>query len=151
MNLVRNLDNRPIIISETGELASWLTQMQLSDIFGTTLYRTVYNQITGYFSYPVVPGYYSLRSNFFRKYFAQNNQKTIIVELQAEPWIPSNSPIGTTVESQLKIFPLDKMKENIDFAEKTSFDEIYLWGVEWWYFMKRKGHPEYWDYAKTLI
>ena len=52
---------------------------------------------------------------------------------------------------QLKIFPVEKMKENIDFAEKTSFDEIYLWGVEWWYFMKQKGNPQYWEYAKSLI
>lgn len=149
--LVRSLDSRPVIISESGELSFWDKQMQLSDIFGTTLYRTVWNPVFGFTTHPMPPGFYSLRSNFFRKIFAPGNLKTIIVELQAEPWLPSNNPSNTPVTDQIKIFPLSKMKGNIDFANKTGFDEIYLWGVEWWYFMKEKGHPQYWDFARQLF
>ena len=149
--LVRSLDSRPIIISETGELTLWGRQMQLSDIFGSTLYRTVWNPITKYFTYPIPPGFYSLRSNFFRKYFAPNNQKSIIIELQAEPWIPSNSPLDIPIEKQMKIFSVKNLDDNVEFAKKTSFDEIYLWGVEWWYFMKEKGQGQYWEYAKGLF
>lgn len=148
---VKSLDLRPVIISETGELTLWLTQMQLSDIFGTTLYRTVWNPVTKYFTYPLNPGYYSLRSNFYRKFFAPKNKKTIITELQAEPWIPSNNLQDTDFKRQSEIFPVSSLDANIDFAKKTSFDEVYLWGVEWWYYMKENGYPEYWEYAKRLF
>jgi hypothetical protein len=148
---VRALDNRPIIISDSGELTSWNRQMALSDIFGTTLYRTVWNPVTHYFRYPVTPGFYSLKSDFFRYFFGPNNQKTIILELQSEPWIPDNNPVTTPFEEQVKIFPVSEMEETVDFANDTGFDEIYLWGGEWWYFMKEKGYPQYWDYAKTLF
>lgn len=149
VNTVKKLDNRPVIISETGELALWNKQMKLSDIFGTTVYRTVWNPVTGYFNYPLLPGFYSLRSNFFR-IFAPANHKTIIVELQSEPWIPANNPVNTPIDKQIKIFPVKNLENNINYAKKTGFDEIYLWGVEWWYFMKENGHPEYWNYVKTL-
>ena len=152
VTLVKGMDKRPVIVSETGEWAPWIVQMQSSDIFGTTLYRDVYHFLTGYFTYPLTPGYYSLRSNFFRKFFAPNNQKTIIVELQAEPWFANNSPLSTPVDRQIEIFSEEKLEANLAFAKKTGFDEIYLWGVEWWYFMKeKKGHPEYWDYVKNLF
>lgn len=149
--LVRSLDSRPIIIADSGELSLWGEQMKLSDIFGTTLYRTTWNSLLGYNNYPWPPGFYSLRSNFFRNFFAPENQKTIIVELQAEPWFAKNSAQTTPVEEQIKLFSTDDLKSNIEFAQKTGFDEDYLWGVEWWYFMKEKGHPEYWEYAKKLF
>lgn len=148
---VKSLDSRPVIISETGELAMWGRQMKASDIFGTTLYRTVFNQTTGYFNYPLIPGYYSLRSYLFRKFLAPQNQKTIIVELQAEPWLAKNNPLTTPLGTQMKIFSPQDLQKNIQFAQKTGFDEIYLWGVEWWYFLKQQGQPQYWDLTKTYF
>jgi hypothetical protein len=44
-----------------------------------------------------------------------------------------------------------KFKENIDFAKKTGLDTIYLWGVEWWYWLKEKGNESILDEAKTLF
>lgn len=151
VDLVRSLDKRPIVVSDSGELTFWNRQMAMSDIFGTTLYRTVWNPVTRYFNYPVTPGFYSLKSDFFRKFFGANNQKTIIIELQSEPWIPSNSPVNTPLSEQIKIFPVSEMKEIVDYANRTGFDEIYLWGAEWWYFMREKGEGEYWNYAKELF
>lgn len=149
--LVKSLDSRPIIISDSGELSLWGEQMKLSDIFGTTLYRTTWNPIFGYNKYPWPPGFYSLRSNFFRKFIAPDNKKTIVVELQAEPWFAKNTPLDMPVSEQGKLFSLEDLKDNVEFARKTGFDEIYLWGVEWWFFMKEKGNPGYWDYAKKLF
>jgi hypothetical protein len=50
-----------------------------------------------------------------------------------------------------KIFSARDFKKYVNFAQKTGFDEVYLWGVEWWYFMKEKGYPEYLEYAKNLF
>lgn len=151
VELVRDLDKRPIILTDSGELRPWVTPMRLSDIFGTTLYRTVYNKLFGFTDYPILPYLYNVKSSLVRLFFAPNNKKTIIIELQAEPWSPDNNLVDTPTDKQQLLFSTEKFKDNINFAKDTGFDAIYLWGVEWWYFMAQKGHPEYLDFAKTLF
>jgi hypothetical protein len=150
VDLVRSLTDKPVIITASGELENWITQMKLSDIFGTTLYREVYNPLVGYVSYPILPYLYNIKSQIVRRVFAPINQETIIAELQAEPWL-----IGKTLnqdpERQSELFPLSKLKANVDYAKKTGFNSIYLWGVEWWYKMAENGYPQYLEYAKTLF
>ncbi|MDO8573804.1 MAG: beta-galactosidase [Candidatus Daviesbacteria bacterium] len=149
ISLVRSLSNKKIIISDSGELGTWVVPMQASDIFGTTIYRKVKDKFFGYVTYPVPPYFYSLKSGLIRKFFAPYNQKTIIVELQSEPWLAGGDLISQAEQS--KIFSVKDFKNYINFAGKTGFDEIYLWGVEWWYFMDKQGYPQYLDYAKTLF
>lgn len=149
IDLVKSLSNKTIIVSDSGELGTWFVPMQTSDVFGTTLYRTVYNPVMGYFSYPILPYLYNIKSQIV-KIFAPHNQKTIIVELQAEPWLAGGDS-AQNLNDQLKQFSLERMKSYLDYARKTGFDEMYLWGVEWWYFMAAHGYPEYLDYAETLF
>ncbi|MBI2020838.1 cellulase family glycosylhydrolase [Candidatus Daviesbacteria bacterium] len=151
VELVRELTDKPIIVTASGELELWGTHMRLSDIFGTTLYRKVYNPITHFTSYPIFPYMYNLKSSLTSSIFAPQNQKTIIAELQAEPWSPVNDLMNMPLTQQMSVFSLDKFQENINYAKKTGFDSAYLWGVEWWYWMREAGHPQYLDYAKTLF
>lgn len=147
---VRSLTKKPIIITDSGELRPWVTPMKLGDIFGTTLYRVVENPLIGQFVYPLKPWFYRIKSDLVRQFFAPLNQKTIIVELQAETWSNKTLP-ETPIEAQLKNFSLQQFKDTVDFAKKTGFDEIYLWGAEWWYYLSQHGHPEYLQYAKSLF
>lgn len=149
VDLVKSFSKKTIIVSDSGELGAWILPMQASDIFGTTLYRTVYNPVMGYFSYPVLPYLYNIKSQIVR-IFAPHNKKTIIIELQAEPWLADSKYQGKALE-QAKLFPLDKFKSYTKYAQKTGFDEMYLWGVEWWFWMGENGYPEYLDYAKSLF
>lgn len=151
IELVRRLSDKLIIVSDSGELGLWITPMQVSDIFGTTLYRKVYNPVLGYTTYPILPYLYNLKSALISRIFAPKNQKTIIVELQAEPWSPINSLAKTPIDQQLSAFSISNFKDIISYAKNTGFDENYLWGVEWWYYMAEHGHPEYLEYAKTLF
>ncbi|MBI2330540.1 beta-galactosidase [Candidatus Daviesbacteria bacterium] len=147
--LVRSLSSKPIIMTDSGELGLWVTSMKLSDIFGTTLYRQVYDKYLGHITYPLPSYFYSIKSNLVRSIFAPGNNKAIIVELQAEPWL-ANGVFGLP-EEQIKKFTIENFKNYISFAKKTQFDETYLWGVEWWYFMAANGYPEYLEYARTLF
>jgi hypothetical protein len=151
VDLVRKLDpSRPIVLTDSGEWQPWRVPMQLSDIFGTTLYRSAYFKFLGFVEYPFPPFYYSAKSYLARHLFAPDNQKTIIAELQTEPWFASNVT-GETIESQVQRFPVSLMQRNVEFARQTGFDEIYLWGVEWWYYQKSHNHPEYYDLAKLIF
>lgn len=150
VNLVRSQSNKKIMVTDSGELGTWIIPMQVSDIFGTTLYRDVYNSWFGYFTYPVLPYFYNMHSLLVRKIYAPNNQKTVIAELQAEPWL-SNGNLSDNFREQERLFPLKKLQSYVDYAQKTGFNEIYLWGVEWWYAMAQDGYPEYLNYAKNLF
>lgn len=150
VNLVRSLSNKKIVVTDSGELGTWIVPMQLSDIFGTTLYRDVFNPWLGYLTYPVLPYFYNIHSGLIRRVFAPLNQKTIIIEQQAEPWF-SNGDLSQNHSEQARLFPLSKMQSYLDYAKKTGFDEVYLWGVEWWYAMAANGHPQYLNYARTLF
>lgn len=150
VSLARSLTNKTIMTSASGEWDIWIPQMQVTDALGISLYRRVYNPYTGYFYYPLIPGFYSLKSSFSRL-FAPGNKRTIITELQAEPWFGDYNPVTMPAVLQKDLFTIRMFEDNVEYARRTSFDEIYLWGVEWWYLMKQKGDSEYWDYAKTLI
>lgn len=150
VELVRKLNGKPIMMTDSGELGFWITPMRFSDIFGTTLYRKVYDQTFGYITYPIPAYFYNLKSTIIRVLFAKNNQETVISELQAEPWL-REGVLSQTASEQADFFPVNELKDYINYAKQTGFDEQYLWGVEWWYFMTQNGHPQYLEYAKTLF
>lgn len=147
---VRSITQKPILLTDSGELSSWITPMQLSDYFGTTMYRTVSTPILGPMTYPLMPWYYRIKSDFVRTFLAPKNKATLNVELQAEPWADIFIA-DISVAKQLEHFTLADFKNNVNFAKKVGTPEIFLWGVEWWYWIAQQGHPEFLDYAKTLL
>ena len=75
----------------------------------------------------------------------------IVVELQAEPWGPKLF-YDLPVKEQEKTMNLEQFKKNINFARSTGLDTFYLWGSEWWYWMKEKQNkPEIWNEANNLF
>ena len=95
------------------------------------------------------PSYYWLKAKIIEKLL---KKKVICVELQVEPWGPNKLIYDSSLEEQNKTMNLDKFKKNIKYAERTGFDEFYLWGDEWWYWMKVKhNNSEIWDEAKKLF
>lgn len=158
VDFVRSLTNKPIVITDSGEVRSWIIPAKLSDVLGISLYRFVYHPNFGYINYPIPAFFYSAKSFLVNKFFAPKknqslslrDQKTIISELQAEAWLEKGVQ-DTSLEEQIKNFPAQNISTNISYAKKTGFSEILLWGVEWWYFMKEKGHPEYWQVAKDSL
>lgn len=151
VELVRNLDNRqrPILMTESGELSTWFPAARISDIVGVTMYRQTWWHRAGgfYANYPLPPVHYWRKAKIIEKIFGK---KVIVVELQAEAWGPR--PLyALPIETQKKIMDSKDFKNNIEYARKTGFDTFYLWGAEWWYFLKVKHDlPEIWEEAKKL-
>ena len=151
IDLVKSLDTKhhPIVISDSGEGSFWIAAAQLGDIVGTTMYKKVWvHQIGFYFTYPFPSVFYHRKAEIIRWLF---NKEVICTELQTEPWGPellSHSPI----EEQQKSMDLEQFKYNIEFAKNTGLNKFYLWGAEWWYWMKEiQGQPEIWDEFKKLF
>ena len=151
IDLVKSLDaqKKPILISDSGEGSFWINAAKFGDIVGTTLYKKVwFRQLGNYIYYPFPPTFYWRKAQLIEMIF---NKKVIVTELQAEPWGPKllyESPL----EEQEKTMNLERFKANIEFAKKTGLDEFYLWGGEWWYWLKEKqNRPEIWQEAKKLF
>lgn len=152
IDLVRSLDNKPILVTDSGEISSWRQTLQLSDYFGTTMYRQVWNPYFGWFDYPLPSFFYNAKSWIMQKFVGVSGVKTIVSELQAEPWVPSQQSLTEwNIDEQFKTFPPEKIKNHLDFARSTGFPEVYLWGVEWWLWMDKNGYPEYMNVAGELF
>lgn len=148
--LVRNADpGRKIIITDSGELSLWYQAASRADIFGTTIYRTIWKEGLGYFDYPIGPRFFQFK--YFMIQALVKQEKAIVIELQGEPWI-SGWTTDMALSEQFKSMNAGKLKDNVEFAKKVGFPEIYLWGVEWWYWLKTtQNHPELWEEAKSLF
>lgn len=148
--LVQSLDSRPVIVSASGELDSWILSARRTDILGTTMYRIIYNPMIpgGYFKYPLPPSFFHLKANLIKLF--TKTKDIIVVELQAEPWGPRITSEMTIAEKD-KSLSFEQFQENIEYAREVGFRSAYLWGVEWWLWEKENSRPEFWNYAKTLF
>lgn len=148
--LVRSLDDRPVITTDSGELSSWQTAADYPDILGTTMYRIVWNKYLGFLDYFFVPPAFYHYKAAFTKFFHRNLKEIIVTEVQMEPWTMDRPMVFLTVEEQEKSFDLIRFRNNINFVKKIGFAEAYLWGVEYWYWLWQQGRPEIWQEAKAL-
>lgn len=147
VDLVKSLDDRKIVISASGELGAWKKENKIADIFATTLYRVVHNPVFGYLRYPLPTWFYKAKA----KATGVDIKESLLIELQAEPWIKNGTLADTKATEYNKSFDLDQFKANVDYAIKADFKQVYFWGVEWWYLQKTQGNSDYWDLAKFIF
>lgn len=147
VDLVRRKDNRPVMVSATGELSFWQKEAKYGDWFGSTVYRVVWGPYTKYFRYPIPAWFYR-----FKAYLAGiEPENRYIVELQAEPWVPHGSLIYLPEEEAKESFNIEQFKANLQYAINVRFKKAYLWGVEWWYYQYKNGDQSYWELVRTLF
>jgi hypothetical protein len=147
--LAKNIDDRPIVITDSGELSLWVPAARRADIFGTTMYRDTYSKaLNSYVHYPIESSFFKFKKNIVRLFSFP--KKWIVIELQGEPWGPKQYQ-DLTKEEKAKTMDKEKFKEMIEFSSKTGFKEFYLWGVEWWYWERERGNTEMWDEALRLF
>jgi len=45
-----------------------------------------------------------------------------------------------------------RFEDSINYAKRIGFDTIYLWGGEWWYWLKTvHTNDSFWQAAKQII
>ena len=143
--LVKTLDTRPVLITDSGELGLWIQAASIGDMFGTTLYRVIHNDFLGYSFYSLPPAFYRAKAVLTGK----SLDNVIISELQAEPW--SENFLEVPVNEQKKSMDANRLKSHIIFAKRTGFQSAYLWGLEWWYLMNQTHNdPSLFDVIKSF-
>jgi hypothetical protein len=151
IKLVKSLSSKPVLITDSGELSSWLEAGNSgADLLGTTLYRTVYNPQFGYFRWFLPPVFYSAKAGWLKVFSPM--EKVIVAELQTEAWHKENRGLrDMTLSENSESMSLKQFKSNIIFTRRAGFAEVYLWGVEWWYYLKeQRSEDSFWQEAKKL-
>lgn len=147
VDLVRSIDStRPIQVTVSGETGLWSVERDAADILGISLYRLTWNELFGYFLYPLTPEYYYLRAQLAQK----DVERVIVSELQAEPWFAEPRQ-NRTLAQWYNAFDEELFRNNLRFVENAHLPEVYLWGAEWWTLLKVNGDDRLWNVAKEVF
>lgn len=149
ISLVRSLDSRPILVTDSGELSLWLRAGKVGDYLGTTMYRKVWNRFLGYWRYDwlIPPAWYRFRALANRV----PSDRLIVSELQTEAWLPNGNAVTTPLADQLKSFSINDFAEQVKFARRVGASPVFLWGTEYWYWRNLQGDPSLMNYARQLF
>lgn len=147
--LVRELDDsRPILLTDSGNLGTWAGAYRRGDAFGTSVYVYFWNPELGQFRTVLPAWFYKAKDNVMALLFGE--QETMLIELSAEPWLLE--PVTQVdVETQYSRMDISKFNDILEYAADTHYEKQYLWGGEWWYWLRERGHPEMWDRGKELF
>ncbi|OGL73107.1 hypothetical protein A3E39_04405 [Candidatus Uhrbacteria bacterium RIFCSPHIGHO2_12_FULL_60_25] len=147
--LVKRLDqSHPITTTDSGELATWLAVGPQVDGLGVSVYRVVRLPWGSVWPYDWIPPYWYARRALLVSPWVK---RVFVSEFQMEPWV-EKAVTETPIDRQLETFDVSRMRKNFTFSERMQFDEIYFWGVEWWWWMKTKqSDPRFWDMAREFF
>ena len=150
IKIVRSLDSQhPIMLTDSGEFGWWFRAAKRADILGITMYRVVWHKTFGQIRYPFPAKYFSFKAELLHLFFPQ--KPIVVSELQAESWGPKPIQDMTLVE-QAQSMNLSQFYDNINYAKQAGFRDVYLWGAEWWYWLKTKhNQPEIWEVARKVM
>lgn len=150
IKLVKRLDpSHPIIITDSGELSTWYSTAMAGDLFGTTVYRVVRTPSGRAWTYDwLPPASYRIKANIWGRAV----DKLYVMEMQAEPWFSGGNANSTPLEIQKQTMNIARFDKYFSYVEHIGTPRAYLWGVEWWYWMKEKqGDNSFWEKAKNHI
>ena len=140
-------DTRPILVTDSGNLGTWAGPYRHGDAFGTSVYVYFWNQELGQFQTLLPAWFYRVKSNALS--WLSTEKEVMLIELSVEPWLVEPIP-EVPIETQLTRMNMEKFQTILTYAEETHLEKQYLWGIEWWYWMKERGYSEFWELGKTL-
>ncbi len=148
--LVRRLDpTREIMLTDSGNLGTWSGAYERADVFGTSMYVHFWHPEAGQFRTVLPPAAYRVKDNVMA--ILHGEKPTIISELSAEPWLVA-PVIEVPLETQFTRMNPVKFQDILEYAAASHFSRQYLWGAEWWYYLKTEhDRPAMWELGQSLF
>jgi len=147
--LVNRLDpSRHVLVTDSGNLGTWAGAYSRGDLFGTSVYVHFWNPELGQFRTILPPWFYRVKDNVMALRYGE--KPTLLIELSAEPWL-IEPIIDVPLETQFTRMNLQKFEDILEYAAATHFEQQYLWGAEWWYWLKLQDRPEMWERGQQLF
>ncbi len=149
VELVRSLDaTRPILVTDSGNLGTWTGAFRHGDAFGTSVYVYFWNPELGQFRTVLPPWFYRAKERVMKLWYG--DKPTFLIELSAEPWL-IEPVVNVPLEVQYSRMNVDKFNDILAYAERTHYEEQYLWGAEWWYWLHKQGEDAMWNRGQELF
>lgn len=145
IEVVRRLDSRPVMLTDSADKGHWAAPTQWCDILGVNLYTRLWNG-RRYRDVDVTPRRYSEKIGRV----SPPVKEVIVSELQAEPWGPRPVTELTPSEAAITMTP-ERLRGNVELAANAGFDTALFWGGEWWYWMRERGDPSMWEEAGAIV
>jgi hypothetical protein len=147
--LVRSLDpTRPILMTDSGNLGTWKGAYENGDAFGTSVYVYFWNPDLGQFRTVLPPWFYRAKENIMELMYGK--KETFLIELALEPWLVE--PVyNVPLDVQFTRMDIAKMEEILAYAKDTRYEKQYLWGAEWWYWLRAQGDGTFWEKGKEVF
>lgn len=147
--LVRSLDpSRPILVTDSGNLGTWYKAYRSGDAFGTSVYVHFWNPELGQFRTILPPWFYRVKERVIALWYGE--KPTYLIELSAEPWLVEPI-VQVPISVQYTRMNPEKFADILAYAADTRYSHQYLWGAEWWYWLKLQGETEMWEAGKQLF
>ncbi len=152
IELVRSLDSENSLITNASNQSGFPVRSLVGDGVGFSVYKRAYFEAFGRqtsWSYWYVPAWWhGMRAMMVE---ILHGADTFIHELQAEPWGPKPT-VELTLDEQFKTMDPEKFIDITNYAESTGMKEYYLWGGEWWYWLKiEKNDVSMWQTVKEKV
>jgi len=152
IELVRRLDGRPIMLTESSGKRDWRRAARWCDVLGVNLYTRVWRR---HWTNLFLGGYVDIAAHAFRynarlRTVSPSVQEVIVAELQAEPWGPKPVTELTPAEAAETMMP-ERLRRNVELAANAGFSTVLLWGAEWWYWLQERGDDSMWEAARAVV
>lgn len=149
VELIRSLDDsRPILVTDSGNLGTWAGAFRYGDHFGTSVYVHFWNPELGQFRTLLPAWFYRVKERFMFWRFGE--RPTYLIELSAEPWLVAPI-VEVPLEVQYSRMNVEKFEDILAYAAATRYEQQYLWGAEWWYWLHLQGESAMWERGKELF
>jgi hypothetical protein len=147
--------HRPVVVNHAQHFVMdrrWKLALSGGDILGQSMYP--FRNLTLFGTDfqadimqlgPLMPNY-----AFQARESARAGKYFWITELQAEPWTDADSRLITPESPSDNLDPA-RLRKNVDYAQRTSAQRIYLWGAEWWLYEQRLGDNRWLESARQAI
>ena len=146
--LVKSLDgNHPVLVTDSGNLGTWQGAYRHGDAFGTSVYVYFWNPELGQFKTFLPPWFYRVKEKVIALWYGE--KPTMLIELSAEPWLVE-PVVKVPIATQFTRMDVEKFNNILEYARDTRYDTQYLWGAEWWYWLKQQNEPTMWNRGKEV-
>jgi hypothetical protein len=145
IELVRGLDDRPVMLTDSADKGDWAAPAQWCDILGVNLYTRLWDG-RRYVGIKVPPARYNAKI----RSVPSSVREVIVSELQAEPWGPKPVTELAPSEAAATMNP-ERLRRNVEIAASAGVDTALFWGGEWWYWQRERGESSMWETARSIV